>query len=130
MDDIIDLELEKIERIIDKIDADPESEDVRHTERALWDKIYKKSGQGRRTGVGITAEGDMLAALGLRYGTEEATEFSEKSTQDSSSRCLSFFSGNGQKNAVPSKYTIANVNRTIRSSNAWQKPPTRSYMKK
>ena len=78
MDDIIDLELEKIERIIEKIDADPESEDVRHTERVLWDKIYKKSGQGRRTGVGITAEGDMLAALGLRYGTEEATEFSEK----------------------------------------------------
>lgn len=78
MDDIIDLELEKIERIIEKIDSDPESEDVRHTERTLWEKIYKKSGQGRRTGVGITAEGDMLAALGLRYGTEEATEFSEK----------------------------------------------------
>ncbi len=78
MDDIIDLELEKIERIMDKIDSDPESEDVRHTERILWQKIYKKSGQGRRTGVGITAEGDMLAALGLRYGTEEATEFSEK----------------------------------------------------
>ena len=77
MDDIIDLELEKIERIIEKIDSDPESEDVRHTERTLWEKIYKKSGQGRRTGVGITAEGDMLAALGLRYGTEEATEFSE-----------------------------------------------------
>ncbi len=78
MDDIIDLELEKIERIMEKIDSDPESEDVRHTERILWQKIYKKSGQGRRTGVGITAEGDMLAALGLRYGTEEATEFSEK----------------------------------------------------
>ena len=78
MDDIIDLELEKIERIMNKIDSDPESEDVRHTERILWQKIYKKSGQGRRTGVGITAEGDMLAALGLRYGTEEATEFSEK----------------------------------------------------
>ena len=78
MDDIIDLELEKIERIMSKIDADPESEDVKHTERVLWQKIYKKSAQGRRTGVGITAEGDMLAALGLRYGTEEATEFSEK----------------------------------------------------
>lgn len=78
MDDIIDLELEKIERIMKKIDSDPESEDVRRTERILWQKIYKKSGQGRRTGVGITAEGDMLAALGLRYGTEEATEFSEK----------------------------------------------------
>ena len=57
---------------------DPENEEVKHAERALWEKIYKKSGQGRRTGVGITAEGDMLAALGLRYGTEEATEFSEK----------------------------------------------------
>lgn len=78
MDDIIDLELEKIERIMSKIDADPESEDVKRTERVLWQKIYKKSAQGRRTGVGITAEGDMLAALGLRYGTEEATEFSEK----------------------------------------------------
>ena len=78
MDDIIDLELEKIERIMEKIDSDPECEDVKHTERILWQKIYKKSGQGRRTGVGITAEGDMLAALGLRYGTEEATEFSER----------------------------------------------------
>ena len=78
MDDIIDLELEKIERIMEKIDQDPEGEEVKHAERNLWNKIYKKSGQGRRTGVGITAEGDMLAALGLRYGTEEATEFSEK----------------------------------------------------
>ena len=78
MDDIIDLELEKIERIMKKIDEDPENEEVKRAERVLWEKIYKKSGQGRRTGVGITAEGDMLAALGLRYGTEEATEFSEK----------------------------------------------------
>jgi len=78
MDDIIDLELEKIERIMEKIDSDPEDDNVKQTERVLWDKIYKKSGQGRRTGVGITAEGDMLAALGLRYGTEEATDFSEK----------------------------------------------------
>ncbi len=78
MDDIIDLELEKIEQIIEKINADPENEEVKHTERHLWEKIYKKSGQGRRTGVGITAEGDMIAAMGLRYGTEEATEFSEK----------------------------------------------------
>ena len=75
MDDIIDLELEKIEMILQKIDADPESEEVKGTERHLWEKIYKKSGQGRRTGVGITAEGDMLAALGLRYGTQEATDF-------------------------------------------------------
>ena len=78
MDDIIDLELEKIERIIGKIDSDPEDEEVKHAEKLLWKKIYKKSGQGRRTGVGITAEGDMLAALGLRYGTEEATTFSEE----------------------------------------------------
>ena len=78
MDDIIDLELEKIEKIMEKIDSDPESEEVKGTERHLWEKIYRKSGLGRRTGVGITAEGDMLAAMGLRYGTEEATEFSEK----------------------------------------------------
>ena len=78
MDDIIDLELEKIEKIIAKIDSDPESEEVKEAEKHLWEKFYKKSGQGRRTGVGITAEGDMLAAMGLRYGTEEATEFSEQ----------------------------------------------------
>jgi len=78
MDDIIDLELEKIDRILEKIDADPETEEVKGSERHLWKKIYKKSGQGRRTGVGITAEGDMLAAMGLRYGTEEATAFSEE----------------------------------------------------
>ena len=78
MDDIIDLELEKIERIQEKIDSDPENDEVKRTERTLWQKIYKKSGQGRRTGVGITAEGDMLAAMGLRYGTEEATAFSEQ----------------------------------------------------
>ena len=78
MDDIIDLELEKIERILQKIDSDPESEEVKGSERHLWEKIYKKSSLGRRTGVGITAEGDMIAAMGLRYGTEEATEFAEK----------------------------------------------------
>ena len=78
MDDIIDLELEKIERILEKIDSDPESMEVKGSERHLWEKIYHKSGLGRRTGVGITAEGDMLAAMGLRYGMEEATEFSEK----------------------------------------------------
>ena len=78
MDDIIDLELEKIEKIIAKIDSDPESEEVKEAEKHLWEKIYKKSGQGRRTGGGITAEGDMLAAMGVRYGTEDATEFSEQ----------------------------------------------------
>lgn len=78
MDDIIDLELEKIGLILEKIDSDPESEEVKNTERHLWEKIYRKSGLGRRTGVGITAEGDMLAAMGLRYGSEEAIEFAEK----------------------------------------------------
>lgn len=78
MDDIIDLEQEKIELILKKIETDPEDEDVKHTERELWQKISKKTGMGRRTGVGITAEGDMIAALGLRYGTEEATTFSEQ----------------------------------------------------
>lgn len=75
MDDIIDLELEKIDLIQQKIDSDPQSDEIKQTERHLWEKIYKKTGQGRRTGVGITAEGDMLAAMGLRYGTEEATTF-------------------------------------------------------
>lgn len=78
MDDIIDLELEKIELIQEKISQDPESDEVKQTERHLWEKIYNKSKRGRRTGVGITAEGDMLAALNLRYGSEEAIEFSEK----------------------------------------------------
>lgn len=78
MDDIIDLELEKIEKIIAKVDSDPETDEVKWPERHLWEKIYKKSSMGRRTGVGITAEGDMIAAMGLRYGTEEATEFAEK----------------------------------------------------
>ena len=76
MDDIIDLEIEKIRLIQEKIDKDPESEEIKGSERKLWDKIYNKSKQGRRTGVGITAEGDMLAALGLTYGTPEATYFS------------------------------------------------------
>lgn len=77
MDDIIDLESEKIEMILQKIDSDPESLEVKQSERHLWEKIQKKTLQGRRTGVGITAEGDMIAALGLRYGTEEATDCAE-----------------------------------------------------
>lgn len=76
MDDIVDLEIEKVNRIIEKIEADPETPEVKRTELTLWQKIKTKSIQGRRTGVGITAEGDMLAALGLKYGTKEATEFS------------------------------------------------------
>ena len=78
MDDIIDLELEKIELIIEKIAKDPEDEDIRHVELSLWEKIREKALQGRRTGLGITAEGDTLAALGLRYGTAEATDFAVK----------------------------------------------------
>ncbi|WP_278743910.1 adenosylcobalamin-dependent ribonucleoside-diphosphate reductase [Muribaculum intestinale] len=78
MDDIIDLETEKIDKILAKIDSDPENEEVKGTERHLWEKIRSKTLKGRRTGVGTTAEGDMLAALGLRYGTTEATDFSEK----------------------------------------------------
>jgi ribonucleoside-diphosphate reductase alpha chain len=78
MDDIIDLEIEKIDAILEKVDIDPETDEVKHTERLLWEKIRRKTLLGRRTGVGITAEGDMLAALGLRYGTEEATDFAEE----------------------------------------------------
>ncbi len=76
MDDIIDLEMEKIDTILAKIDADPETEEVKGPERHLWEKIRTKTLRGRRTGVGTTAEGDMLAAMGLRYGTPEATDFS------------------------------------------------------
>ena len=76
MDDIVDLEMEKIEKIMEKIKSDPQSQEVKQTEYHLWEKIKRKSGLGRRTGVGITAEGDMIAAMGLRYGTQEATDFS------------------------------------------------------
>ena len=76
MDDIVDLELEKIELIMQKIASDPQSDEVKGTEQHLWEKIMAKSSKGRRTGVGITAEGDMIAAMGLRYGTQEATDFS------------------------------------------------------
>jgi ribonucleoside-diphosphate reductase alpha chain len=76
MDDIIDLELEKIDSILSKIDSDPEEDELKRVERNLWKNIRKKSEEGRRTGIGITAEGDMLAALRLRYGSDEATDFS------------------------------------------------------
>ncbi len=76
MDDIVDLEMEKIELIMEKIKVDPQNEEVKQTEYHLWEKIKEKSGKGRRTGVGITAEGDMIAAMGLRYGTQKATDFS------------------------------------------------------
>lgn len=81
MDDIIDLEQEKIDAILNKVANDPQDDEVKYTERHLWEKIKHKTAQGRRTGVGITAEGDMLAALGLRYGTEEATEMAVKVQQ-------------------------------------------------
>ncbi len=76
MDDIVDLELEKIDLIMKKIESDPQSDEVKGAEYHLWEKIKDKSSKGRRTGVGITAEGDMIAAMGLRYGTQEATDFS------------------------------------------------------
>lgn len=76
MDDIIDLEMEKIDVIIEKIESDPETAEVKSTELNLWKKIRTKTLKGRRTGCGTTGEGDMLAALGLRYGTKEATDFS------------------------------------------------------
>ena len=76
MDDIIDLEMEKIEKILDKVKSDPETSEVKTTELNLWNKIRTKTLKGRRTGVGTTGEGDMIAAMGLRYGTPEATEFS------------------------------------------------------
>ena len=75
MDDIVDLEMEKIDLIMDKIRKDPQSQEVKSAEYHLWEKIQDKSSKGRRTGVGITAEGDMIAAMGLRYGTQEATDF-------------------------------------------------------
>ena len=77
MDDIIDLEMEKIDLILNKIDSDPETLEVKGPERHLWEKIKAKTLKGRRTGVGTTAEGDMIAAMGLRYGTPDATDFSE-----------------------------------------------------
>ncbi|MBX2929462.1 MAG: adenosylcobalamin-dependent ribonucleoside-diphosphate reductase [Saprospiraceae bacterium] len=78
MDDIIDMEIEKVERILEKIKNDPEASDIKNVEHSLWEKVLKACVNGRRTGVGITAEGDMLAALGLRYGSDEAIEFAVK----------------------------------------------------
>ncbi len=76
MDDIIDLELEKIDAILEKINSDPEDEEIKRVERKLWENIKMKANEGRRTGIGITAEGDMLAALGLKYGSDNAIDFS------------------------------------------------------
>ena len=76
MDDLVDLEIEKLDKIIDKIKSDPEPEDLKSVELNLWQKIKQKAIEGRRTGLGVTAEGDMLAAMGLRYGSKPAIEFS------------------------------------------------------
>jgi len=78
MDDIIDLELEKIDKILEKIESDPEPENLKSVEKELWNNIRRKAELGRRTGLGVTGEGDMIAAMGLRYGTDDATEFSEE----------------------------------------------------
>jgi ribonucleoside-diphosphate reductase alpha chain len=78
MDDIIDLELEKINAILKKINSDPEDEEIKFVEKSLWEKIRHKAQEGRRTGIGITAEGDMLAALDLEYGSDIAVDFSEE----------------------------------------------------
>ncbi|MBT0607336.1 adenosylcobalamin-dependent ribonucleoside-diphosphate reductase [Aequorivita echinoideorum] len=78
MDDIIDLELEKVDAILAKIDADPQNDEVKAVERNLWKNIQRKAEEGRRTGIGITAEGDMLAALGIKYGSKEGNDFSVK----------------------------------------------------
>ena len=78
MDDIIDLELEKINAILEKVKSDPEDEEIKSVEKSLWEKIKQKAEEGRRTGIGITAEGDMLAALGLQYGSDIAVDFSEE----------------------------------------------------
>ena len=97
MDDIIDLELEKVDAIIKKIQGDPEDADIRRVELELWEKIKEKAIQGRRTGLGITAEGDMLAALGYRYGTEEAIDFAGQDPEDFGSGGLSGFGRDGQR---------------------------------
>ncbi len=102
MDDIIDLELEKIDRILDKIINDPEEEDIKSIEKNLWLNIREKCIQGRRTGIGITAEGDMLAALGLRYGSEEAINFStEVHKLLALEACRSSVSLAGERGAFP-----------------------------
>lgn len=82
MDDIIDLELEKIDMILDKINSDPEAEEIKHVEKNLWLNIKDKASEVRRTGIGVTGEGDMLAALGYQYGKSEATDFSTKIHRD------------------------------------------------
>ena len=113
MDDIIDLELEKVELIIKKIEDDPEDEDVRRVEHDLWVKIREMALKGRRTGLGITAEGDMLAALGLRYGSEEAIAFAVEVHKTSPSRPTAHRS-KWPGSAARLPYTMPRRNATIR----------------
>ncbi len=117
MDDIIDLELEKIDKILDKIEADPEDEEIKARERNLWLNIRKKRIQGRRTGIGITAEGDMLAALGTRYGSDEATDFSVEVHKILAIEAYRS-SVNWQGNADLSPFTTPKEKRIIRLSSA------------
>ena len=98
MDDLLDLEIEKIDLIIKKITDDPEEMDIKRTELELWEKIRRKSLGGRRTGLGITAEGDMLAALGMRYGSDEANAALDcKCTENPCCRSLQMLRRNGQR---------------------------------
>ena len=120
MDDIIDLELEKIDVILGKIDADPESDEVKSTERNLWVNIRNKAEHGRRTGIGITAEGDMLAALGIKYGSEKGNAFSVevhktlaietyRASIDAAKFCLSCFN----TSISPAIFAVSNLNDSL-----------------
>ena len=115
MDDIIDLELEKIDAIYNKIIADPEEDEIKRVEINLWEKIRKMAINGRRTGIGITAEGDMLAALGLRYGSETAVEFS---VEVHKLVALEAYRGSVMlaKELAPSLFMIPSAKRTTLSS--------------
>ena len=117
MDDIIDLEMEKIDLILSKIKTDPQVDEVKSAEYHLWEKIKKKSCQGRRTGVGITAEGDMIAAMGLRYGTQEATDFSVDIHRTLALNAYRS-SVTWHRSVVRLRYTMLSVRRRIRLSSS------------
>jgi ribonucleoside-diphosphate reductase alpha chain len=120
MDDIIDLELEKVDAILDKIYKDPEDEEIKRVEINLWKNIKRKAVEGRRTGVGITAEGDMLAGLGLQYGSENAIDFSvevHKTVALEAYRSSVTWPGKGG----PSRYLILPRKRKIPLSTGWGK---------
>lgn len=111
MDDIVDLELEKIEAIIEKISKDPEEEDIRHVEHSLWEKIREKALKGRRTGLGHHGRRRLLAALGLRYGTDEAIDFAVEIRKRSRWK-LTGPRSSWPRNAASSRCTIPNARRT------------------